>query len=161
LRSPTRNRCGGHRPLSTLSSSEELKSRTGGGRNARATRVRAGARNSGIPQRLTLMNRQLAAGSAAIIQRDQELSRFRCTHSPPHPTPPQPKKLPSLCRTCGRCAFPVDARGNLRTNFGPSLPQIPRLPNSCQAPKSPHFPLTRTIHSRYKSHSMSTSPPPT
>jgi hypothetical protein len=30
-----------------------------------------------IPRRFTLANRQLAAGSAAIIQRDQELSRFR------------------------------------------------------------------------------------
>ena len=80
-------------------------------------RVRAGARNSGIPRRLTLMNRQLAAGSAAIIQRDQELSRFRCTHSPPVLAPPQPKKLPYLCRTCGRCAFPVEPRGNLSPNF--------------------------------------------
>jgi hypothetical protein len=36
LRSPTRNRCGGHRPC-PAPGSEEPKSRTGGGRNARAT----------------------------------------------------------------------------------------------------------------------------
>lgn len=71
-------------------------------------RVRAGARNSGIPRRLTLMNRQLAAGSAAIIQRDQELSRFRCTPLSPSPRAPATKKTPllvqnlwTLCLPCG------------------------------------------------------------
>jgi hypothetical protein len=27
-----------------------------------------------------------------------------------------------LCRTCGRCAFPVEARGNLRINFPAANP---------------------------------------
>jgi hypothetical protein len=43
---------------------------------------------------------------------------FRCTHSHPLRCAPQPKKLLPLCRNCGRCVFPVEARGKLEANCG-------------------------------------------
>jgi len=102
-------------------------------------RVRAGARNSGVPQRLTLMNRQLAAGSAAIIQRDQELSRFRCQHSPPLPRVPATEKTISLVQNlwtlCLPCGTPRKSKTKFqsdRTNplFHPILVKPPNRPLS-------------------------------
>jgi hypothetical protein len=122
---------------------------------------RAGARNSGIPQRLTLMNRQLAAGSAAIIQRDQELSRFRCTHSPSRHRAPATQKTLPLVQNLWTLCLPCGTPRKSKTKFRPRSRQIPSRPISCQAPKSPPFPLTRTIHSRYKSEFLSGCPPPT
>ena len=84
--------------------------------------VRAGARNSGIPQRLTLMNRQLAVGSAAIIQRDQELSRFRCTHSPPHPCAPATQKTPLLVQNLWTLGLPCGTPRKSKNKFPRGAP---------------------------------------
>ena len=99
-------------------------------------RVRAEARNSGIPQRLTLMNRQLAAGSAAIIQRDQELSRFRCTHCPPLPRVPATQKTPRLVQNLWTLCLPCGTPRKSKTKFPtrpaqilPSLKFLVKPPN--------------------------------
>ena len=58
-----------------------------------------------------------AAGSAAIIRQAQEISRFAEPTLLPVCCVSQQKNLASLCRSCGRCDFPVEDGGKLRMQF--------------------------------------------
>ena len=72
-------------------------------------RVRTRLRN--VPRRFTLENHRLLQALPQSSGKLRKLSRFRCSHSPSQPRPPQHKKSPRLCRNCGRKAFLVETRG--------------------------------------------------
>jgi hypothetical protein len=72
-------------------------------------RVRTRLRN--VPRRFTLENHRLLQALPQSSGKLRKLSRFRCSHSPSQPRPPQHKKSPCLCRNCGRKAFLVETRG--------------------------------------------------
>jgi hypothetical protein len=72
-------------------------------------RVRTRLRN--VPRRFTLENHRLLQALPQSSGKPRKLSRFRCSHSPSQPRPPQHKKSPRLCRNCGRKAFLVETRG--------------------------------------------------
>jgi hypothetical protein len=117
-RSPTCDCCGGQRSFPAPVLRRATERGGGGGRNARAT-SRACARFSGVspgnsPSRIAgcrWLCRNHSASSGTLT--------FRCTHSQPVCCASQYKKLGALCRSCGRCDFPVEARGKLRINISP------------------------------------------
>ena len=101
-RSQTRNRCGGQQ------SAPVRRTGVGGGRNARATRVRLHALPE-YPPEIHPRESPAAAGSAAIIQQDRECPRFRCAIlSARYSSPASRKRLPLVQKLwtmglpCGR-----------------------------------------------------------
>ncbi len=104
--------------------SKEHQAGGGGGRNARATSrtcARFWMSASDSPSRIASCRwlcRNHSASSGNFT--------FRWTHSQPDCCASQHKKVSPLCRTCGRCDFPVEVRGKLRMNF--------RLPESIRQP---------------------------
>jgi len=87
--------------LSTLSSSEKLKSRTGGGRNARATSFALARVIWKIPRRLTLANRRLP------LALPQSFSEIRNSHVFDEPTLSHFVALRNT-KNFPPCAEPVD-----------------------------------------------------
>ena len=87
----------------------------GGGRNAQATSC-ARAHFWMFPPANRLRASPVTTGSAAIIQRIRERSRFAATHSPPLCCALQQKNSTHLCTSCGRKVFLVEAVGKLNRN---------------------------------------------
>jgi len=74
-----------------------------------------GTRFRNVPRRFTLENHRLLQALPQSSGKLRKLSRFRCSHSPSEPRPPQQKNSPPLCENCGRKALLVETRGKLRT----------------------------------------------
>jgi hypothetical protein len=110
LATTIRNRCGDRQPSPTRKRDRR------GGRNARATRHAFARIFRTVLRRFTLENHRLLQALPQSSGKLRKLSRFRCSHSPSQPRPPQQKRCSPLCRNCGRKLFLVETRGKLRTN---------------------------------------------
>ena len=107
--------CGGRRSvlLSAPKSNEQVG---GGGRNARAT-SRTCARCLECPPAI---HPRESPGCRWLCRNHSASSgnfTFRWTHFPSDRCASQHKKLTPLCRSCGRCDFPVEDGGKLRINI--------------------------------------------
>jgi hypothetical protein len=122
LRSQIRNGCGTPAALSAPKSGWGIEAATPG------LPVALGAFLEVFPAAIRFRQLPPATGSAAIIQQNQERSRFAAITVNQSGSTGQQKTPAALCRTCGRCHFPVEGRGKLRRNsegeFGPSAASI-------------------------------------
>jgi hypothetical protein len=108
LRSQSATAAGADSPLPLVSGIGEEAATPG-----QPVRVRTRFRN--VPRRFTLENHRLLQALPQSSGKLRKLSRFRCSHSPSQPRPPQQKNSPPLCENCGRKVFLVETRGKLRT----------------------------------------------